>query len=199
MNYPVTVHQRLEKIAVETARMSYPGGMSRGRKKVLKKEAKKKIERFFSSVFPIDALCADVDQVTLQFDIWHAEQTQALGRFLVKKDCLGNPENNPLAVAAKLLNTFMHQLMKYEGFRPLLRQLHLPLDARIFQAFAKIDSAAINRINKLVEGKAAYEITHDDYMFIQNTLWEFIGELNERPLAEFKVTSRIELNYLWLG
>jgi hypothetical protein len=88
--------------------------------------------------------------------------------------------------------------MKYEWARPLWRQLHLPLDARIFQAFTRIKSPAIAKINSCIGTNAAYSISYEDYRFIQNTLWEFIEELNGRPGAEFQVKSRIELNYLWL-
>jgi len=188
----------LEQVARETARMSYPSSMSRGPRQVVKKGAKRKIEVYFAAKFPLSALGADVGQVVGHYDAWHKHQTRALGSFLVDKQGLGNMRNDSLAVAAKLINTFMHQLMKYDQFRPLWPQLHLPLDGRIFRAFARIDSPAIRKIREHVGTKTAYMISYSEYELVQDTLWQFIAELNHRPGAEFQVTSRIELNYLWL-
>jgi hypothetical protein len=186
MNYPLTKKQLLKQIACETARMSYPGSMSRGAKQVVKLGTKLRIENYFVNRFPLAALYADVDQVAHNYDTWHEEQTQALGRLLLDHNCLGNPENNAFAVGAKFINTFMHQLMKYSQFRPLWAELHLPLDARVFQSFAKItDSPAIIRIKERIGARSAYALSYDDYKFVQDVLREFISELNRRPGMEF--------------
>ena len=198
IHYPLTIRELLKQVARETARMSYPGSMSRGKKQVVKGGAKLKIEEYFVSAFPLATLWTDTRQIADNDDDWHEQQTQALGRFLVRHECLGNPANNSSAVGAKFINTFMHQLTKYERLRPLWPHLHLPLDVRVFQSFALLDSPAITKIRERVGSNSAYAISYSDYKFVQDTLWDFISELNSRPGAEFKVKSRIELNYQWL-
>ena len=137
--YPLTGKELSRQIGVETARMSYPGSMSRGAKQIVK-------------------------------------------------------------AGTKFLNTFMHQLMKYKRAHPLWQKLHLPLDSRVFQSFRHISvtSPAIREIITCIGEKTAYSISRKDYKFIQENLLKYIKELNSRPGSEFKVTSRIELNYLWL-
>jgi len=198
MNYPLTKQELLKQVALETARMSYPGGMSRGAKQVVTAGTKEQIESYFTTKFPMHELRENVSGIADVYDRWHEQQATAIGSFLEQQRCLGNPNNNKFAVGAKFLSTFMHQLMKYEWARPLWQQLHLPLDARVFQAFTRIESPAIAKINSRIGTKTAYSISHKDYQFIQDTLWEFVEELNKRPEAEFQVQSRIELNYLWL-
>jgi hypothetical protein len=198
MDYPLTMQQLLEQIAYETARMSYPGGMSRGAKQIVTAGAKKEIEGYFVKRFPLNQLWNRATIIAKHYDLWHAEQTREIGDYLKQQKCLGYQGNNQYAVGAKVLNTFMHQLMKYEPLRPLWQQLHLPLDARVFQSFARNKTLAITKINSRIGTKTAYSILPEDYQFIQSTLWEFIDELNKRPGAEFQVRSRIELNYLWL-
>lgn len=200
MDSPLTIQQQLERIARETARLSYPGGMGRGRKQIVKAGTKQEVEEYFSTEFPLRVLWTDASQVADNYDTWHEQQARKLGRFLKQEQHWGNPENCSVVVGAKLVNTFMHQLMKYKEFRPLWCKLHLPLDSIVFQAFRKIrrTSSAITRIVKRVDSKAAYAISYDDYKFIQDTLWDFICELNSRAGVEFEIKSRIELNYLWL-
>jgi hypothetical protein len=198
MSYPLTKQELLKQIALETARISYPGGMSRGAKQVVKAHTKEKIERYFVTKFPMCALRDNASGIASAYDSWHEQQAAAIGIFLEQQSCLGNPDNNKFVVGAKFLNTFMHQLMKYEWARPLWQQLHLPLDARVFYAFAHIESPSIEKINSRIGMKTAYSISRKDYQFIQATLREFVDELNKRPEVEFQVQSRIELNYLWL-
>jgi hypothetical protein len=196
--YPATIAELLNGMACETARMSYPGSMSRGRKKIVTKGSKKLIEEYFVSTFPLRELWDRPTHIAKHYDAWHRKQIHALGRFLKRKGCLGNAQNNPVAVASKFINTFMHQLMKHEHFRPLWPQLHLPLDQRVFDAFRNLNGVAMCDIKNRIGGKTAYTISYDDYLFIQNALLDYIIELNNRRNAQFTVASRIELNYLWL-
>lgn len=203
MSYPFTMRELQTAIAQETARMSYPGSMARGQNQVVKAGAKKQVETYFVSQFRRGALWSNVGNVADSYDVWHEQQTELLGAFLDEKNCLGNPRNNSLAVATKFLNTFMHQLMKYERFRPLWTHLHLPLDRRVFQAFRQAQetlplSHAIREINNRIGDRTAYSISYADYQFIQESLWDFIGDLNERRGVQFKLSSRIELNHLWI-
>ena len=63
MPYPLTIQELQEAIARETARMSYPGGMSRGVKQVVIKGAKQNIEEYFATVFPMGDLWNTVGQI----------------------------------------------------------------------------------------------------------------------------------------
>jgi hypothetical protein len=198
MNYPLTKQELLERVARETARMSYPGSMSRGSTQVVMAGTKKKVEDYFAVRFPLYEVWDNASRIADQYDAWHEQRTKEIGRFLKRQKCLGNPNNNEFAIGSKFLNTFMHQLMKYEWARPLWQQLHLPLDARVFQAFSRTKGLAMAKINSCIGTNTAYSISYEDYQFIQNALWEFMAELNERPNVEFQVKSRIELNYLWL-
>jgi len=203
MPFPLTIQELLKQIACETARMAYPGGMSRGRGAVVNGGTKELLELFFMGEFPLETIWTNRNAVAQNYDTWHDAQATAMGNYLADHGCIPNQANNKYLVAAKFLNTFMHQLMKYERFRPLWRHLHLPLDARVFQAFQKLlndypESTVLGDINARIDGQRAYEISADDYRFIQKELLAFIGYLNRRPNAEFQITSRIELNLLWL-
>lgn len=197
-DYPLKQTDLLRLIARETAKMSYPGGMSRGKSQVVKGETKDRLERYFADHFPLREVWSNAAAIAGVYDRWHARQATAIADFLVRDRRLGHPGNTPFVVAAKFLDTFMHQLMKYEWARPLWPALHLPLDSQIFYAFACSDSLVLAKINARIGERRAYAISREDYQFIQNTLWEYLGELNRRDGAEFQVCSRIELNYLWL-
>jgi len=189
----------LRTVAIETAKMSYPGSMSRGRKPVVIKNAKDKIERYFVDNFDLKTIWRKLGEVADNYDKSHKQWAERLGSFL-ERDCLGNPDNTPATVAAKFIDTFMHQLMKYERFRPLWPHLHLPLDSRVLNMFSRIDeSEAMELVRpKIGDHKTAYTIPYETYAEIQTTLWAFIAELNRRPNVEVRFCSRIELNWLWL-
>jgi len=199
-SYPLTKKELLREVGIETARMSYPGSMSRGPTQVVKAGTKVKLEKHFSTDFPIMEIRDKASEIAKIYDKWHDQQTQNIGLLLKQEGCLGNKSNDEYAIGAKFLNTFMHQLMKYEWAHPLWQKLQLPLDARVFKSFRHIGrtSLAIRKINERIKKKTAYSISREDYKFIQENLWEYIKELNNRPRSEFKITSRIELNYLWL-
>jgi hypothetical protein len=196
----VTRQDYLEFIAIETANMSFPGSMGRGEKKVVKAGTKEKLKQFFASDFPLQDIFVDAKGRVLEYDRWHDQQVAVIARFLETEDCLGNPENTSYTIGAKFLNTFMHQLMKYEWARSFWKELHLPLDSYVLQAFAKRKrtSPAIEKITQHIGAKTAYSLSREDYQFVQNILWDFIAELNGRTKAEVQFHSRIELNYLWV-
>lgn len=201
MPYPLTIAQLQEQIARETARMSYPGSMSRGTSPVVKEGTKKAVEDFFVTKFPWKALWANAISIAGTYDTWHDQIAQDFSLYLQQCQCLANPRNQPYAVATKFLNTFMHQLMKYDQFRPVWGQLHLPLDARVIQSFHLLTadlprSTALPSIIHRVGHSTAYAILPNDYIFIQGQLWNLITELNGRSGVAFQVISRIELNYL---
>jgi len=200
MDYPLTKQELLKQIALETSRMSYPGGMSRGSKQIVKATTKHELEYYFANNFPMYELHDNPREIAKGYDSWHKEQSTAIGNFLDNKKLIGDFRDKEV-VGAKFLNTFMHQLMKYEWSRSLYNELHLPLDSRVLDAiksFRQIESISIKEINHRIDGKTVYSLSYADYEFIQQKLWKLIEELNQRPKVEFQIRSRIELNYLWL-
>jgi hypothetical protein len=194
MQLPTKQRELLFYIAKETARMSYPGSMSRGKKPVVRKDTKKALENYFCKNFPMEEVWGSAkNNLADTYDKWHRKRVEEIS------DAIGpyvSSHNQPLSVSAKFLNTFMHQLMKYEPTRPLFSKLHLPLDSRVFSKFRIIQSSALKRLTFF--NQSPYAISYDLHGQIQKTLWEFIDELNARPDAEFSISSRIELNWLWL-
>ena len=90
--------------------------------------------------------------------------------------------------------------MKYERCRPVWPKLHLPLDRVIFGQLTflkrKTGSAALAAVDPILR-KPPYSITTREYGRVQLALVGLIRELNRRPNAEYKLTSRVELNVLW--
>src|SRR3989339_1920986 len=103
----------LKQIVKETAKMSYPGMMSMGsrNKQIVVANTKNALADYLLNNFPVEKLW-DRTPKKQDFDSWHHKMTQRISETVVKKK-LGNQANNPYAVSAKFLNTFMHQLMKY--------------------------------------------------------------------------------------
>ena len=189
----------IKAIARETAKMSYPGSMSRGIKQVLKKNGKKAVEDFFVDEFDLFSIWKDPKKIAYNYDAYHEKWARDLAVFLKnhRPPVLGrNHANNPATVSTKFINTFMHQLMKYEQFRSLWKHLHLPLDSQVFKAFRKYEgiSGAIKPILKIIKNKSAYAISYREYQNIQTKLQNFIAELNQKSQIQFN--SRIELNLL---
>ena len=113
MPIPITHDELLEHIARETARMSYPGSMSRGNKPVVTKGTKAKLEEYFALSFPMCQVWSSASQLAgiSEYECWHKDEIKKIAG-AIKAHV--SPHNNPKGVAAKFLNTFMHQLMKYE-------------------------------------------------------------------------------------
>lgn len=194
MPIPITQIQLLERIARETARMSYPGSMSRGIQPVVTGGTKAKLEEYFTCQFPTNQVWASASSLVCTYDCWHKERTEEIVKKIQNHVA---PRNQPAAVASKFLNTFMYQLMKYEPCRPLLPALHLPLDARVFSALRRLNAPALKSVQCSFRS-SPYVLSYAQYQNIQSALFEFVKELNLRPQAEFKVKYRIELNWLWL-
>src|SRR5438477_6630612 len=111
-------------VARETARMSYPGSMSRGAKPVVHAGTKAALEHYYAERFPMSEVWSCAEQLASSYDAWHQERTAEMAKTIQSRV----PDYNvPQAVAAKFLNTFMHQLMKYQSCRTLWESLHLPL------------------------------------------------------------------------
>lgn len=193
MPIPITRNELLKHIARETARMSYPGSMSRGKKPVVAKGTKAELERYFTSDFPINQVWSSASELASTYEHWHKDRTNEIAAAI---QAHVSSHNTPEGVAAKFLNTFMHQLMKYEPCRSLQPALHLPLDARVFSVLSRLESPALKAVHALFS-LSPYSLSYSDHQTIQQALLAFMGELNLRPDAEFTVQSRIELNWLW--
>ena len=194
MEVPSTLVELLEHVARETARTSYPGSMSRGTKPVVHKGTKATLEEYFATKFPLLEVWASAPQVAGAYENWHQSKTTEISTAI---ETHVSNHNNPMAVAAKFLNTFMHQLMKYEACRALWPALHLPLDARVFAALARLQSPSLSGVQPLFS-QSPYSLPYVAHLDIQRALSNLLQELNVRPRAEFKFGSRIELNLLWV-
>lgn len=194
MGVPITLTELLERVARETARMSYPGSMSRGNAPVVLKGTKAVLEDFFAVRFPLRDVWLSSHQVADRYEDWHQTRTEEIAKAL---DASITKRPNPMAVAAKFLNTFMHQLMKYEPCRALWPKLHLPLDVRVFANLARLRSPSLSAVQSSFAG-SPYLLPYVAHLDIQRALWSLLQELNARPRAEFKFGSRIELNWLWI-
>ena len=174
--------------------MSYPGSMSRGKRPVVLKGAKSELEHYFIAGFPISMLWSDAGGVARDYDAWHEKQSLAIAESI--KGSIP-PYHEAVAVSTKFLNTFMHQLMKYEAFRGLWQQLHLPLDRRVFKALGQLRPASLSGVHCSFS-RSPYTLNYSEYHDIQKALWSYLAELNRRPGAGLQLRSRIELNWLWI-
>src|SRR5262249_26000020 len=152
------------------------------------------LERYFTTSFPISSLWGDVDGVARDYDAWHEQQSQAIAEWI--KESVP-AYHSPIAVSTKFLNTFMHQLMKYEACRGLWQQLHLPLDRRVFKALGRLRPASLSAVHSCFS-RSPYSLEYSEYRDIQTALWSYLDELNRRPGACMQLRSRIELNWLWI-
>jgi hypothetical protein len=194
MPLPLTNTELLVLIARETARMSYPGSMSRGKKPVVRVGTKHSLEDYFATRFPMLEAWSQALNVAENFEAWHQVRVQEIASAIANNV---SPHNNSSSVAAKFLNTFLHQLMKYENCRSLWPHLHLPLDRRVFGTLCRLDSQALADVLQHFKS-SPYALPYITHLEIQSALYVFMQELNTRPGAEFQLRSRIELNWLWL-
>jgi hypothetical protein len=174
--------------------MSYPGSMSRGKRPVVVKGGKSQLEEWFVERFPISDVWEHATDVARSYDVWHEQQSQAIANWIKQSI---PPYHNPITVSTKFLNTFMHQLMKYEPCRALWQQLHLPLDRRVFGELGRLRPASLSAVHPYFS-KSPYSLEYSVYRAIQQGLWSYVHELNTRPEVGMQLTSRIELNWLWI-
>jgi hypothetical protein len=200
MGFPLTLDEYLTAIARETARMSWPGRMA----SVLREGAKRDTEAYFTSNSFLAELTKIWKQEIHDYDSWHTQRLTELGPRIASKvrqypDHGHQAHYRPEAVAAKLLNTFMHQLMKYQEPRYLWEDLHLVLDQRVFTALRKLvpRSITLQKVDNVLTLNP-YTISTDQYKSVQRQLREFISELGRRPGRGFDLNSRIQLNLLWV-
>jgi hypothetical protein len=176
--------------------MSYPGRMGG----VVMAGTKKVVEQYFTADFPIQDIWDKAELISRTFDRWHETRVRELGRRIRQRGLVKKKSDLGEAIAAKFINTFLHQLMKYQAGRMLWDELHLPLDKRILVALSRLQrgmkSSALKRVG-LILRKAPYSLTYGEYIQVQRALSDFIAELNGRPSCQIRLRSRIELNLLW--
>ena len=197
MKPPQNLDEYLLFITTETARSAWPGSMMRGKMQVLRKGAKQTAERFFQKTFPIADLWHNPTRVATNYEDWHRRVSKDLANAL--RGCMGAKRNTTDAVAAKLLDTFMHQLMKTERIRVLWPQLHLPLDRRVFGALSsrQVEFDGKATIADILE-KPPYSITRDEYETVQKSMWSLLKRMQAASGDADQWTSRIQLNWLWI-
>ena len=200
IQFPSTKSEYIKRIATETAKMSYPGRMGG----ILKEGAKKDvIEEYFKNDFPLVKIWDNPKEVA-DFDKWHKERVQEFSDKIKLQNCLHDEyKGDEVAVAAKLLNTFLHQLMKYEECHYLWANLHLPLDSIVLKKLREISKLPeyekyFSNVEDVID-KKPYSIKYDQYIKIQKALKELVEHINRQARGEYKLKSRIELNaLLWV-
>ena len=90
---------------------------------------------------------------------------------------------------------FLHQLMKYEKFRPLYSKLHLPLDGIVFKALTQYKGQALSSVQYIFR-KPPYSIEYMKYVQVQNALSQLVLELNSKVDGGYRLQGRIDLNVL---
>ena len=204
MPIPYMLDEMLSCVAIETARMSYPGSMSRGKNPLVIKGTKKLLETYFKDNFPLSEIWGLHCNGAQNFETWHLARVREISDYIQNYV----PNNNcPMCVSAKFLNTFMHQLMKYENTRWLFPYLHLPLDQRVFHELKRFVENGVPHLNYVPEPLAnvaesfensPYALPYEDHIAIQDALNVFIVALNQRHNVPYQLNARIELNWLWV-
>jgi len=190
---------RLEvAIKRETAKMAWPGHME----PILKKGTKSDVEIFFAAKVNLACLLKkNIKQTGL--DDWHSATVNCLADRLTKhiNPRRESPPYSAQAVAAKLVNVFLHQLIKYKPFAHLYPYLHLPLDSQVWPEIKKAITSERRCQLKTILEKNPYTLSYDDeYIKIQKILWEVLDSLFTNDVLLQYGRSRILLNStLWAG
>jgi hypothetical protein len=144
--------------------------------------------------FPTYEVWQQPSTVAATFEPWHRNLVTRLAGAINGQVLSGK---NSESVAAKFLNTFLHQLTKYDEARYLVPLLHHPLDSRVLGKLRSIKSPALATLRAHF-GNSPYSLPYERQLDIQHALSALIAELNARPNASFQFKYRIELNWLWL-
>jgi hypothetical protein len=189
----------------ETAMLAWPGHMN----PIVRKGAKTAVERFFVDQVDLATLSAESIRTQDNFDTWHRRNITALAQVLNTGDRDGkwikDRDREPYsadAVASKLVDVFLHQLIKYRPFAHLHDYLHLPIDTQVQPKIRKLAREAHEPRHRVAAGllkntRNVYTLSYEEYMKIQIFLWDAVdAELNDE--FEKYGHSRILLNpYLW--
>jgi len=185
----------------ETAKMSWLGHMS----PILERRTKESIEDWFAAHLDLAALSNERMRGIDDFETWHNRTTRRLAKSLhsesnVKKGTR-RQRYSAFAVAAKLVDTFSHQLTKYPPFSHLYEYLHLPLDQVVRpKILARAKKLQVKNKEALLQAldKNAYTLKPDEYETIQNFLPEVVKRELSNRIRQLYGCSRILLNpHLW--
>lgn len=189
----------LQHIAMETANMASPGHflghVLKGEDKQ-KKKTKKKLIDFFSvsEKFPIGNLWHGKVRPDC-YKGWHKEQIENLS-CVIRGHIISlhnHQKRTAFAVAAKLLDTFMHQLMKYDRFRYLYKVLYLPLDRRALGKISQQHILGVPVCQQLLD--RAQEYQDNPYSMPSRCYYKIQKELINLS-SDCGLKARIELNCL---
>jgi len=170
-----------QQIAKETAKAASPGHffghVLKGEHKK-KEKTKKKLIDFFSDSkqFPIGNLWHR-DLRPDCYKGWHKEQTENLS-CVIRGHIISlhnHQKRTAFAVTAKLLDIFMHQLMKYNRFRYLYKVLYLPLDSKALQSISQQNVFGVTVCQQLRE--MAQKFQHDTYSMSSKSYYKIQKEL----------------------
>jgi len=199
--FKLSKKEYLEAIARETATMSFPRRMGG----ILEEGTKEAMEEYFVNEFPIEELWDGKGEVYKDYDGWHEEQTGKISKAVEEK--LKDPkEYDADTISAKILNTFMHQLMKFERFQNLYCRLHLPLDNQVLRhlnsKLGRKKHCALPQLKELIQKylkEGTYTMDDTAYVSIQKGLWDVLEDYNHQLEGTgIKLQSRIDLNaILW--
>jgi hypothetical protein len=188
----------LTRVSVETARMSYPTSMSRGTVPLVIGNTKKALEKYFDESGFVKNLLElqKGGPKQEQYDEWHTKRICEIGDLLVSKKLLCDAKTK-FGVGAKFVDTYMHQLMKFEMCRSFWKLLFLPIDRKVCRFLNKSKDVFSQRVQVIVDkykNESPYFITEEEYSEIQKSLWIIIDEINKNLNEKYTLTSRIELN-----
>ena len=178
----ITKDQLSKSKFLETARASYPGGMSMYGNGVVKAGTKKNVSNFFIS-----------DKFFVPNKSTFKKDHEKLCKELSKKFDL-NPQRNDLnkvTVAAKFIDTFLYQLMKFQEYRNLWGDLYLIIDRRIISRLKRCGDEKLKKFLESYPG-SPYEANYTEYLKLQHALNAYLQRINSDLIK-----SRIELNFLW--
>jgi hypothetical protein len=166
----------------ETARASYPGGMSMFKTGIVIARNKQQVSDFFvSDVFFVPEVEA--------FKSHHGKLCDRLSQKINLN--IGRTELKRVTVAAKFIDTFLYHLMKFEEYRKLWTVLHLIVDSRLIRKLKKYGDKSLIAFLKNYPN-SPYEASYSQYLELQDYLDEYIRGLNS-PF----IKNKIELNFLW--
>lgn len=182
-----------DSITRESAKMSWPGHMH----PMLQAGAKNKVEKFWLNNVDL----RELQGISTQngYDRWHEKTTCSLAEWMetnrvlrrrtrvaVRNDPDGR-EYSASAIAAKLIDTFVHQLSKHPPFHGLYLYLHLPYDEVVRGRLCGIARrmAMLEDLAELSEipARNAYTLGYHEYSRIQQFVWKLA---RRRQYAQFR-------------
>lgn len=168
----------------EAAKAGYPGGMSMFGKGIVESGTKEIVIDFFSS---------DKFKVPSKnnFTQMHSLICDELSKKIESKLNKKRKKLQKKTIAAKFLDAFLYQLLKFEEYQYLRPKLNLIIDTTILPKIRKYN---FKKLQQALENypTSAYEATYEQYQKLQVSISSFINDINNRFIK-----NKIDLNYLW--